>query len=108
LIQHKAIIGKYWRSTHAEKARAQKADDPHIADTLAWIYYKKNAYLKAVSLLEEAVAKLPENPVFRYHLGMALAKKGDAAKAKQSLEMALKMSPNFPGAVEAKSTLASL
>ena len=93
---------------HAENARAQQGDSGHIADTLGWIYYKKNAYLKAVSLLEEAAEKLNDNPVVRYHLGMALAKKGDAAKAKKTLETALKMSPDFPGAEEARATLKSL
>jgi len=93
---------------HAENAQAQQGNNGHIADTLGWIYYKKNAHLKAVALLEEAAEKLSENPVVRYHLGMALAKKGDAANAKKSLETALKMSPNFPGAEEAKSTLKSL
>ena len=92
----------------AEVALAQQGDNPHIADTLGWIYYKKNAHLKAVSLLGEAAQKLPESPVVRYHLGMALARKGDAANGKKSLETALKMSPNFPGAEEAKSTLDSL
>ena len=48
---------------YAQNARAQQGDNGHIADTLGWIYYKKNAPLKAVSLLEEATEKLPENPV---------------------------------------------
>jgi tetratricopeptide (TPR) repeat protein len=93
---------------HAENALAQQGDNGHIADTLGWIYYKKNAHLKAVSLLEEATQKLPENPVVRYHLGMAFFKKGDSVNAKKTLGLALKMSPNFPGAEEAKSTLDSL
>ncbi|MDR4483501.1 MAG: tetratricopeptide repeat protein [Nitrospirales bacterium] len=87
---------------YAEDAFAQQGDNPHIADTLGWIYYKKNAYMKAISFLAEAVEKLPQNPVLRYHLGMALFKKGEAGSAKKTLEFALKMSPNFPGAEEAR------
>jgi tetratricopeptide (TPR) repeat protein len=89
----------------AEGARAQQKDNPHIADTLGWIYYKKNAYLKAVSLLQEAAEKLPENPVVQYHLGMAQFKNGDRLKGKKTLESAFQLSPNFPGSEEAKATL---
>ena len=92
----------------AESARAQQEDNPHIADTLGWIYYKKNAYLKAVSILQEAAEKLPENPVVQYHLGMAQFKKGDRLKGKKTLEAAFQLSPNFPGAEEAKATLEML
>ena len=93
---------------HAEDALARQGDNPYVADTLGWIYYKKNAHIKAVSLLGEAVKKLPENPLVRYHLGMALFKKGEPNNAKKTLEFALKMSPTFPGAEEARTTLESL
>jgi predicted Zn-dependent protease len=91
-----------------ESARAQQEDNPHIADMLGWIYYKKNAYLKAVSLLKEAAEKLPENPVVQYHLGMAKFKNGDRLKGKKTLEAAFQLSPNFPGSEEAKATLEML
>ena len=89
----------------AEDARAQQENNPHIADTLGWIYYKKNAFLKAVSLLSEAAAKLSENPVVQYHLGMAQFKNGNRLEGKKALEAAFQLSPNFPGAEEAKATL---
>ena len=94
--------------SHAQTAREQQPEEPHIADTLGWIYYKKDAYLKSVSLLREAAEKLRDNPVVQYHLGMAQFKKGDTAGAKRALEAALKISPDFPGADEAKSTLKNL
>src|SRR6185436_12315249 len=86
--------------SHAQTAREAKPDDPHIADTLGWIYYKKNAYLLAVSLLKEAVERLPNNPVTNFHYGMALFKNGDARGAKKSLQTALKLSQSFPGSEE--------
>ena len=89
----------------AEGAREQQEYKPHIADTLGWIYYKKDAYLKAVSLLQEAGDKLPKNSVVQYHLGMAQHKNGDRLKAKQSLTAAFQLSPNFPGSDDAKATL---
>ena len=92
----------------AQDARAQQSDNPHIADTLGWIYYKKNAYLKATSLLHEAAEKLSENPVVQYHLGMAQIKNGDRLKGKKALEFAFQLSPNFPGAEDAKAALDKL
>ena len=94
--------------TLAENARAQQSDNPAIADTLGWIYYQKQGYLKAVSLLKEAVEKLPESAEVKYHLGMALFKKGDETQAKKVLEEAFTLSPKFPGSDEARATLNSL
>jgi tetratricopeptide (TPR) repeat protein len=67
--------------SYAQIAREQISDDPHIADTLGWIYYKKNAYLLAVNLLKEAVEKMPNNAEVQFHYGMALYKNGDGVGA---------------------------
>jgi tetratricopeptide (TPR) repeat protein len=92
----------------AQTAMEQLPDNPSVADTLAWIYYKKGAYLKAVTLLRESSEKLPDNAVVRYHLGMASYKNGDRTTAKRELETALKLDPSFPGFDEAKQVLAEL
>ena len=57
--------------SYAQTAREQMPNDPHIADTLGWIYYKKNAYPLAVNLLKESAEKLPNEPEVQYHYGMA-------------------------------------
>ncbi len=92
----------------ARIAKEQFPDDPSISDTLGWIYYKKNAFLKAISLLEESAEKLPKNAVIHYHLGMAYAKEGKTEQARVALTDALKLDPKFPGAEEAEATLKSL
>jgi tetratricopeptide (TPR) repeat protein len=94
--------------SYAQTAREQRPDDPHIADTLGWIYYKKSAYRLAMNLLKEAVEKLTSEPLIQYHYGMAQYKNGDTSGAKKSLQTALKLSQNFPGSEEAKKTLAGL
>jgi tetratricopeptide (TPR) repeat protein len=94
--------------SHAQTAREQQPEDPHIADTLGWVYYKKNAYLLAVSLLKEATEKLPNDPVVQYHYGMAQYKNGDKAGAKRALQTSLKLSKDFSGSDEAQKTLAGL
>jgi tetratricopeptide (TPR) repeat protein len=94
--------------SHAQTAREQQPNDPHIADTLGWIFYKKNAYLLAVNLLKEAVEKLPREAEVQYHYGMAQYKNGDATGAKKTLQAALKLSQTFTGSQEARKTLAGL
>ena len=94
--------------SHAQTAREQQPEDPHIADTLGWIYYKKNAYLLAVSLLKEAADKLANDPVVQFHYGMAQYKNGDQAGAKEALQTSLKLSKDFSGSEEAQKTLAGL
>lgn len=94
--------------TLAETAKEQLPNEPAISDTLGWIYYKKQAYLKAISLLKESAARLPDEPTIRYHLGMAYHKKGDTALARQELRKALSLKNDFEGADEARETLAAL
>jgi tetratricopeptide (TPR) repeat protein len=94
--------------SYAQTAREQKPDDPYIADTLGWIYYKKNAYLLAVNLLKEAVEKLPNDPVVQFHYGMAQYKNGNSAGAKKALQTSLTLSNDFSGSEEARKTLAGL
>ena len=89
---------------------AKKADpeDPSIADTLGWVYYKRGLYPNAVSELTFAAEKLPDNATVRYHLGMSYLKKGDTEKARQELEKALSLDSSFEGSEEAKKALAGL
>jgi len=94
--------------SYAQTAREQRPEDSHIADTLGWIYYKKNAYLKAVTLLKEAAEKLSDNPIVQYHYGLAQQKNGDVAGAKKSLQASLKLSQTFSGANEARRILKEL
>ena len=86
----------------------QFADDPHISDTLGWIYYKKNVFSRSVVYLKEAVEKLPNNAVIRYHLGMAYYKNGNMEEAKKELKKSLELDSKFLGADEAKSTIEKL
>jgi tetratricopeptide (TPR) repeat protein len=89
----------------AQTAKEGNPSDPSISDTLGWIYYKKNAYLKAIGLLKESLENLGETPVIHYHLGMAYYKNGEKDLAKKELNKALQLSKDFPGSEEAKKTL---
>jgi tetratricopeptide (TPR) repeat protein len=92
---------------------------PSFSDTLGWVYYKKGLYgaateqlQKAVSV-DEAAARSTNgvaSPTYRFHLGVALAAKGDKAGARREIEAALRLSEkkNFPEADEARKALATL
>jgi tetratricopeptide (TPR) repeat protein len=79
----------------AQTARRQLPDNPNSADTLGLAFYQKRVYTSAINLFKEAVKKEPDNAVFNYHLGLAYAKSGQAALAKQQLERVMKINPNF-------------
>jgi predicted Zn-dependent protease len=67
----------------AQKAVQAAPQDPEMADTLAWIYVKRNQNDSALQILRGLVGKYPEKTSFRYHLGMALLHSGDQASAKR-------------------------
>jgi Flp pilus assembly protein TadD len=92
----------------AQTAKGQLPERPEVNDTLGWLYYKKGLATLAVPPLRESVKSDPKNPIYQYHLGLAYAKNGDTANARQALTQALSLKPNFEGAEDARRVLASL
>jgi Flp pilus assembly protein TadD len=92
----------------AQIARQGLPDIPNTADTLGWAYYHKAVYGLAVDLLEQAVGKAPENAGYHYHLGLAYAKNKEPFKARQQLQKALEIDPNFKHSQEIKQALQSM
>jgi putative PEP-CTERM system TPR-repeat lipoprotein len=92
----------------AQAAVTAMPESPEVLDTLGWIYYKKNLPKLAIAPLGRAVEKQPDNPLYHYHLGLALAQAGDGSQARVSLERALRIDAKFTGADDAKKVLASL
>ena len=92
----------------AQTARAQLPTRPEVSDTLGWIYYKKEMAGMAVSMFTRSVEQDAKNPVYHYHLGLALARQGNDAAARASLQRALKLKPDFPQADDATRALQAL
>ncbi len=92
----------------AQTAKAALPEQPEVNDTLGFVYLKKDLAQLAVPPLRVSVQKDPQNPIYHYRLGLAYFKTGDKASAKQELETALKLNASFPGADDAKATLARL
>jgi tetratricopeptide (TPR) repeat protein len=80
--------------TFAQRANQRLPQQVEIADTLGWIYLKKNLPDNALEIFRNNVTKSPNNPTYRYHLGMALYQKGDKVHAKQELQTALGHNPS--------------
>jgi Tfp pilus assembly protein PilF len=94
--------------TLAQTARQKLPDNPSVADTLAWAYYKKGTYTSAINLLEDAIKKAPDDPSFHYHLGLAYQKIEEKSKAKAHLERTLQLNPAFEHAADVRTVLAEL
>lgn len=92
----------------AQTARRAMPDSANTADTLAWAYYKKGIYNSAIDLLEEVTRKVPQNPTYYYHLGLAYEKSNKLALARSNFQRALQIDPKSPHADEIHQALADL
>ena len=92
----------------AQTAKEAAPDDPRISDTLAWILYKRGVYQRALVLLEDSAAKLPEEPTIQYHLGMTYAKIGNKDAARKALVAATSTKREFRQLADAKRALTEL
>jgi Flp pilus assembly protein TadD len=79
--------------TMAQRAKQKLPRDSNVADTLGWIYIKKNLSDSAISIFKELVRIEPDRSTYHYHLAMAFAQKGDKPAAKKELEAALRKQP---------------
>lgn len=91
---------------YAQKAKELSPGKAEYADTLGWILYRQGLYTSAVRELTSAVNSVG-NPVWKYHLAMAYAKAGDLRRGRDTLQAALKMSPDAPEAKMAQAVLAA-
>ena len=79
--------------TMAQRAKQKLPRDSNVADTLGWIYIKKNLSDSAIAIFKELIRLEPDRSTYHYHLAMALAQKGDKPAAKKELEAALRKQP---------------
>jgi tetratricopeptide (TPR) repeat protein len=94
--------------SHAMAARQNLANSPNAEDTLGWAYYHKGEYKLAISMLERALARMPENASVHYHLGLSYQKMQDTARARRHLQKLLDLDPKHPHAEDARKALQGL
>ena len=79
--------------TYAQKAKSKAPADPMIADTLGFVYLKKNLPQNAASIFSELTGKYPKVALFHIRLATAHLQAGEKAKARRVLEDARKNNP---------------
>ncbi|MCC7009082.1 MAG: tetratricopeptide repeat protein [Acidobacteria bacterium] len=92
----------------AQIARGELPRQAEVIDTLGWAYLRKGLIAQAVRTLQDAVNQAPDVALYHYHLGLAYAQTGEDARARISLQQALKLDPKFSNAVDAQRALAKL
>jgi tetratricopeptide (TPR) repeat protein len=77
----------------ADSAVRQAPREPAFVDTMGWVYLKKGQVDSALQIFRNAVRENPNNAEYRYHLGVALWRAGDKAKATSEFQTALALGP---------------
>jgi tetratricopeptide (TPR) repeat protein len=89
----------------AQGAAARLPNSGEVPDTICMIYIRKAQPALAVAPCEQAIEKQPDNPSYHYHLALALRDSGDARRAREAAEQALKLRPGY---AEAQKLLAEI
>jgi tetratricopeptide (TPR) repeat protein len=79
---------------YSQEALRKVPGNPALLDTLAWVYTKRKMNDSAIQILNKLVHDNPDVSSFHYHLGTALAQKGEKAKARTELATALSKKPS--------------
>ncbi|MBK5294905.1 MAG: tetratricopeptide repeat protein [Acidobacteriia bacterium] len=74
----------------AQRAVSQVPRSLEAKDTLGWVYFKRRLLGNAIEVFRGNAEKDPGNPIWRYHLGLALWESGDKEGAKREFQLALK------------------
>lgn len=77
----------------AQTALQQVPQQRFIADTVGWVFLKKNDVSSALQIFNGLVRKYPDEAAFRYHLGAGLLQQGDRNSARAELQAALERQP---------------
>lgn len=84
------------------------SEKPAFLNTYGWVRYRQGQVDEALTYLRRAASAAPDDPVMRYHLGMALLADGDTAEARAALETAVHSDKPFAGKDEARDALQKL
>jgi len=107
LLDHRSDLPSLERA-QAIAAVLRNSQVPQFKDTLGWAKYHQGDYDGSVSLLEQAVAALPNQAAVRYHLGMSYAAVGRPEAASDELRKAIQLAPRGPLAEEIRAAVEKL
>jgi len=92
----------------AQRAYRLAPGDYTINDTLGWLLLQQGQMDSALRYLREAKLRAPRNPEVRYHLAVALSRKGQRVEARNELEQILRGQTAFEGRAQAEQLLKEL
>ncbi len=92
----------------AQKAVSRAPGNAHIAETLAWIYYKKGLSDSSIDIYRDICSRYPDNAKWRYRYALALYQKGDNPQARVELQQALASRPTPSQTKEINDLLAKI
>jgi tetratricopeptide (TPR) repeat protein len=96
----------------AQEARAARPDSAEVADTLGFVYMRRNLAEAALVQFDAALdLSEPESPAWataQYHRGLALRELGRQEEAVTAVEQALASGADFPESKDAHRVLAEL
>ncbi|MBM4197427.1 MAG: tetratricopeptide repeat protein [Gammaproteobacteria bacterium] len=87
----------------AERALELQPDSASVMDTLGWIRLRSGDVQSGVKLVASAAKRAPADPELQYHLAYGLAKTGQLADARRTLQILLARSEAFPSRADAES-----
>jgi len=92
----------------ARDAHAKSGEDPEVKALLGWMAYRTGQHSWAAGLLRGAAEARPQGARVQYRAGMAELALGKTLSARAFLDKALHLDTGFPGADDARQTLAML
>ncbi len=88
-----SYVERNMRLEEAEKmllrALELKPDDPYIMDSVAWLYYMKKDYTKALEIQRKVVTKVKDDATILEHMGDILMAVGEKSGAKEYYKRAI-------------------
>jgi tetratricopeptide (TPR) repeat protein len=69
--------------------RFENSEQPYYLDTYGWALFSNGRFEESLQVFKKVIQKMPDVPVFKYHLANALYKTGNKSEAVKSLEEAL-------------------
>ena len=89
----------------AQQLKSRYPENPQVADTLGWIYFRKGIYPLALEQLQFAAHLLPASAAVEFHLGMALLAAGQRLEGRAALDRAISRKLSARDAAVARAAL---
>ncbi|NNV56627.1 tetratricopeptide repeat protein [Limnovirga soli] len=88
---------------HALLEYNRRPDNIDVNECVAWVYYNKGEYAKALPYIKNALKTNSKNPVLLCRAGLIYAKTGEKMLAKATLQNALSANPNITDMLKTES-----